>query len=343
MTGVVTVEVGLASHSYQILIGDRLIERAGELIRSVVRSPRAVLIADQNLDRTDLLDRLEEALRREGFEPLRHLVAPGEGSKSLEVFGRLQESILGAGIERTTPVIAFGGGVVGDLAGFCAATLLRGLDVVQIPTTLLAQVDSAVGGKTGINSKHGKNLIGSFHQPRLVLCDVGSLETLPARELRAGYAEVVKYGLIDRPAFFAWLEANGADLLAGDRSLRQEAIAASCHAKAEIVGQDERESGRRALLNLGHTFGHALEHLTGYGPDLLHGEAVAIGTVLAFALSVRLGLCHQPISSGCGATSRPWACPTAAARSEAGRSRASRCWMPCGSTRRSCTVGPTSS
>ncbi|MGI9417885.1 MAG: 3-dehydroquinate synthase, partial [Geminicoccaceae bacterium] len=186
-----------------------------------------------------------------------------------------------------------GGGVIGDLAGFAAATLLRGLDVIQIPTTLLAQVDSSVGGKTGINSVHGKNLIGSFHQPKLVLADIGVLDSLPPRELRAGYAEIVKYGLIDRPFFFDWLEENGRALIKGDVEARRHAVIESCRAKAEIVAEDERESGKRALLNLGHTFGHALEAITGYGGELLHGEGVAIGMALAFKISERRGHCPE--------------------------------------------------
>ncbi len=181
--------------------------------------------------------------------------------------------------------------MIGDITGFAAAIVLRGIDYIQIPTTLLSQVDSSVGGKTAINSPHGKNLIGAFHQPRLVLADVGALSTLPRRELLAGYAEVVKYGLLGDPAFFDWCEQNGAALVAGDAAARQYAVLESCRAKAEIVAEDEREEGRRALLNLGHTFGHALEAATGFGPDLLHGEAVAIGIVMAFELSVRLGLC----------------------------------------------------
>jgi 3-dehydroquinate synthase len=187
--------------------------------------------------------------------------------------------------------VAVGGGVIGDLAGFAAAVLLRGLDYVQVPTTLLAQVDSAIGGKTGINTRHGKNLVGAFHQPRLVLADTAVLASLPPRELRAGYAEVVKYGLIDRPDFFVWLEAHGGEVLAGDAAAQQHAVLECCRAKAAVVAADEREGGVRALLNLGHTFAHALEAASGYGDELLHGEAVALGMVLAFDLSVRLGLC----------------------------------------------------
>lgn len=199
--------------------------------------------------------------------------------------------MLEARCERSTTVVALGGGVVGDLAGFAAATLLRGVDFVQVPTTLLSQVDSSVGGKTGINTPFGKNLVGAFHQPRQVLIDTETLRTLNQRELLAGYAEVVKYGLIDDPAFFTRLERDGAALVAGDEGLRRDAILTSCAAKARVVAEDERESGRRALLNLGHTFGHALEAECGYGGALLHGEAVAIGMVMAFDLSVRLGFC----------------------------------------------------
>jgi 3-dehydroquinate synthase len=202
-----------------------------------------------------------------------------------------RDALLAAGGARSTTIVAFGGGVIGDLAGFCAAILLRGIPYVQVPTSLLAQVDSAVGGKTGINARHGKNLIGAFYQPRLVLSDTDVLASLPARELRAGYAEVVKYGLIDQPAFFAWLEREGPALLAGDPAAQRHAIVTSCVAKAAIVAADEREADRRGLLNLGHTFAHAYEALCGYGDTLLHGEAVALGMVQAFALSARLGLC----------------------------------------------------
>jgi 3-dehydroquinate synthase len=190
-------------------------------------------------------------------------------------------------------IIALGGGVIGDLTGFAASILRRGIDFIQVPTTFLAQVDSSVGGKTGINTRQGKNLVGAFHQPRLVLADISALATLPRRQLLAGYAEVVKYGLIDDAEFFEWLEKRGPDLLAGDLPALQQAIRRSCAAKARIVSQDERESGKRALLNLGHTFGHALEAETGYGDDLYHGEAVAMGISLAFDLSVRLGLCPR--------------------------------------------------
>jgi 3-dehydroquinate synthase len=219
------------------------------------------------------------------------VVPPGDGSKSLDSLGRLISELLDRKVERSTTLVALGGGVIGDLAGFAAAVTLRGLDFVQIPTSLLAQVDSSVGGKTGINAKQGKNLIGAFHQPRLVLADTSVLTTLPRREMLAGYAEVVKYGLIRDPGFFHWLEAHGADLIDGERAELEHAVVKSCRAKAEVVAADERESGLRALLNLGHTFGHALEAETGYGDELLHGEGVAVGMVMAFDLSVQRGHC----------------------------------------------------
>jgi 3-dehydroquinate synthase len=215
----------------------------------------------------------------------------GEQTKDIAHFEKLLNEILGRGIERDTSLLALGGGVVGDITGFAAACALRGIDFVQAPTTLLAQVDSSVGGKTGINSPHGKNLIGAFHQPRLVLADSRVLRTLPRREMLAGYAEVVKYGLIAEETFFAWLEGHGADLIDGDPAIIRHAVVASCKAKAAIVAEDEKERGARALLNLGHTFGHALEAETGFGGTLLHGEAVAIGMAMAFDMSVRLGLC----------------------------------------------------
>ena len=285
--------VDLGERSYRIAVGEGLIERAGTLIQPVIRQPRVIVVTDQHIEESGHLDILCGSLDKADIAHERLVMPPGELTKSLEEFGKLADGILAFGIERGTAVIALGGGVIGDLAGFVAATLLRGLDVIQIPTTLLAQVDSSVGGKTGINSVHGKNLIGSFHQPRLVLADIGVLDSLPPRELRAGYAEIVKYGLIDRPDFFDWLEEHGAALIAGDREARRFAVIESCRAKAEIVAEDERETGKRALLNLGHTFGHALEAITGYGQELLHGEAVAIGMTLAFKISTRRGHCPE--------------------------------------------------
>jgi 3-dehydroquinate synthase len=238
------------------------------------------------------LSPLLASLAASGARVLEPVVVPaGEASKEMSRLGEVMDALLSRGIERKTVLVALGGGVVGDLGGFAAAIALRGLDFIQVPTTLLSQVDSSVGGKTGINSRHGKNLIGAFHQPRLVLADTDTLATLPKREVLAGYAEVVKYGLIDNPGFFQWLEEQGQAIVDGDPALLAEAIRVSCLAKAAIVAQDEKESGLRELLNLGHTFGHALEAEAGYGDALLHGEAVAIGMVMAFDLSVRMGLC----------------------------------------------------
>ncbi len=287
-----TVRVELGARSYSIEIGSGLLPRAGRLIERAVGARRIIVITDETVAKLHL-DAVMESLDGTGLsrigEPI--VVPAGESSKSFSVLNPLMENILSRGIDRKVVLVALGGGVIGDLVGFCAAIALRGLDFVQIPTTLLAQVDSSVGGKTGINAPSGKNLIGAFHQPRLVIADSGALATLPPRERAAGYAEIVKYGLIDRPDFFAWLEKNGAAILAGDREAVARAVAVSCEAKADIVAADEREAGVRALLNLGHTFGHALETEMGYGADLLHGEAVAIGMVMAFDLSVSLGLC----------------------------------------------------
>jgi 3-dehydroquinate synthase len=285
------VRVELGGRGYDIAIGPGLLNEAGGSIRKVVGDRPLVVLSDANVAAL-YLDRLTGALGAAGLAPPRAVVVPaGEGSKSLDSFGRTAERILEFGIDRRTVIVALGGGVVGDLAGFLAATLLRGLDFIQIPTSLLAQVDSSVGGKTGIDSAHGKNLIGAFHQPLLVLADTNLLTTLPPRELKAGYAEIVKYGLLGDADFFAWLDDRGGDVLAGDPAALTHAIAASCKAKAAIVAEDEREGGKRALLNLGHTFAHALEAESGFGDALNHGEAVSIGMVLAFDLSVRLGYC----------------------------------------------------
>lgn len=285
--------VDLGERSYDIFIGDELLIGAGRLIADLIKQPKAMIVTDRHVERAGHLETLRLSLKESGIETHLFCLPPGEQTKSMDQFGALLDQCLELGLERGTAVIALGGGVIGDLAGFAAATLLRGLDYIQIPTTLLAQVDSSVGGKTGINSRHGKNLIGSFHQPRLVLADIGTLHSLPPRELRAGYAEIVKYGLIDRPDFFDWLEAYGSDVINGDHAALRQAVMVSCQAKAEIVAADERESGKRALLNLGHTFGHALEAITGYGGELLHGEAVAIGMMLAFELSHQRGHCPE--------------------------------------------------
>ena len=286
-----TIRVDLAGRAYDIAIGPGLLDRAGELCRPLLAAPRVTIVSDATV--APLYGRrLADSFAAAGVATTAVTVPAGESSKEFASFGKLVNDLLDLRPDRKTTLVALGGGVVGDLTGFAASVLLRGVDFIQVPTTLLAQVDSSVGGKTGINTRHGKNLVGSFYQPRLVLADTDVLDTLPRRELLAGYAEVAKYGLIDDPAFFAWCEQNGASLLAGDAALRTRAIEQSCRAKARIVAADERETtDLRALLNLGHTFGHALEAETGFGSDLLHGEAVGTGMALAFDLSARLGLC----------------------------------------------------
>ena len=290
--GAERLRLDLGARSYEIAIGPGLIARAGAEIAALPDAPsRVMVVTDSHL--SDLhLAALERSLSDAGIAFDAFVVPAGETSKSFGPFEKLCEALLAAGLERKTWLIALGGGVVGDLTGFAAAVLLRGLNFVQIPTSLLAQVDSSVGGKTGINTAQGKNLVGSFHQPRLVLADSTALGTLPRRELLAGYAEVVKYGALGDADFFAWLEEHGPHVIEGDATAQIRAVATSCRAKAEIVAADEREGGQRALLNLGHTFGHALEAETGYSAALLHGEAVAIGMVMAFDLSVRLGHCR---------------------------------------------------
>jgi len=284
----IIVNVPLGERGYDIAIGRGLIADLGRRI-AALRPGAAVAIVSDEIVAARYLAQAEAALNGAGVRTIRVVVPAGEASKSWRVLESVCEQLLAARIERGDLVVALGGGVVGDLAGFAAAIVRRGLSVVQVPTTLLAQVDSSVGGKTGINSAHGKNQIGAFHQPVLVIADTALLDTLPAREFRAGYAEVVKYGLIGDAGFFAWLEANWRDVLAGGPA-REHAIATSCRAKAITVANDERESGERALLNLGHTFGHALEAAAGFSERLLHGEAVAIGMALAFAFSARRGL-----------------------------------------------------
>ncbi|MCC7428980.1 MAG: 3-dehydroquinate synthase [Alphaproteobacteria bacterium] len=283
------LRVNLAQRSYDIVVGGGLLARAGAYAAPLLRQKRVVVIADARV--ADLhLPALQAGLAAADIATHIVPVRPGEASKDFTTLARVVDEVLDAGVERRSCLVALGGGVIGDLAGFAAAITLRGIEFMQVPTTLLAQVDSSVGGKTGINTRHGKNLVGSFHQPRLVLADTDTLATLPPRELRAGYAEVVKYGLLGDARFFDWCEANAARVLAGQADAQREAIRVSCAMKAAIVAEDERESAdKRALLNLGHTFGHALEAETGYGDALLHGEAVAVGMGLAFALSARLG------------------------------------------------------
>ncbi len=284
------IRVELGSRSYPILIGPGLIAQAGDHIRQLAPRASCAIVTDENVARLHL-PALERALDNAAIRHARVVVAAGEKSKSFETYAQVCDALLAARLERGDAVIALGGGVIGDLAGFAAATVRRGMRLIQMPTTLLAQVDSSVGGKTGINSVHGKNLVGAFHQPSLVLADTATLETLPPREFRAGYAEVVKYGLLGDAAFFTWLEANWQGVFAGGAP-RIHAIATSCKAKAAIVGRDEFEAGERALLNLGHTFGHALERVTAYDAErLVHGEAVAIGMACAFRFSARRGLC----------------------------------------------------
>ena len=265
-----------------------LLASLGERIKALRPGARCAIVTDATVAKHHL-GACEAALKAAGIDSASIVVPPGEGSKSYATFEKVCEAIIAARIERGDLVVALGGGVIGDLAGYAAASVRRGIDFVQVPTTLLAQVDSSVGGKTGINSPQGKNLIGAFHQPILVVADTALLDSLPAREFRAGYAEVAKYGLLGDAAFFAWLEANWQDIFSGVAA-REHAIAVCCRAKAGIVARDERETGERALLNLGHTFGHALEAGAGFSGRLLHGEAVALGMALAFDFSARKGL-----------------------------------------------------
>jgi 3-dehydroquinate synthase len=286
------VEVRLGERTYDILIGAGLVAHAGEEIARRLPRARVAIVTDDNVAAAHL-GTLVESLDGSGIASTVIRLPPGEKTKSFDALQKVVDGVLESRLERGDAVIALGGGVIGDLAGFAAGIVRRGMRFIQMPTSLLAQVDSSVGGKTGINSEHGKNLVGVFHQPQLVLADTGVLDTLPEREFRAGYAEVAKYGLIDRPDFFAWLEQNWRDIFSGGPA-RTRAIAESCRAKAEVVARDEFETGDRALLNLGHTFGHALEAATGYdSARLVHGEGVAIGMALAHRFSSRLNLCSM--------------------------------------------------
>ena len=282
-----TVNVALGERSYDIVIGRNQIATVGARAAALKPSAKAAIVTDDVVAGLHL-EAAEAALAAVGITTNRIIVEAGEATKSFAGFECVCEALIAARVERGDLVVALGGGVVGDLAGFAAATVRRGLDYIQVPTTLLAQVDSSVGGKTAINSRHGKNLIGAFYQPILVVADTSVLDTLPPRHFRAGYAEIVKYGLLGDTGFFAWLEASAAEVFAGGAA-REHAIATSCRMKAAIVAHDEREAGDRALLNLGHTFGHALEAAAGFSDRLLHGEAVAIGMALAAEFSVRLG------------------------------------------------------
>ncbi len=286
-----TVRVDLAGRSYDILIGRGLLARAGDEIARLAKGARTAVVTDATVARLHLAA-LEESLAAAGIESHALVLPAGEATKNWTDLGRVVDHILSARLERGDIVVAFGGGVIGDLTGFAAAIARRGMRYVQIPTTLLSQVDSSVGGKTAVNSPHGKNLIGAFHQPALVIADTAMLDTLSDREMRAGYAEVVKYGLIDRPDFFERLEAGAWRGVFSGGPEREQAVWTSCAAKAAVVARDETETGDRALLNLGHTFGHALEAVTGYdGARLVHGEGVAIGMALAHRFSNRLGHC----------------------------------------------------
>jgi 3-dehydroquinate synthase len=283
-----TLGVALGARAYDIVIGRGELQSLGERIAALRPGARTAIVTDRTVAKY-WLEPTEAALAAAGIATSRIVVEEGEGSKTYAGLEQVSEALVAAKIERNDLVVALGGGVVGDLAGFAAAILRRGVDFVQVPTSLLAQVDSSVGGKTGINSPRGKNLLGAFHQPILVVADTAVLDTLSPRQFRAGYAEVAKYGVLGDEAFFTWLEANHADIFAGGAA-REHAIATSCRAKAAIVARDERETGERALLNLGHTFGHALEAATGFSDRLFHGEGVSVGMVLAAELSAQLGM-----------------------------------------------------
>jgi 3-dehydroquinate synthase len=288
---VTVVDVALGDRAYDIVIGRDVLQSLGGRVATLRPGVRTAIVTDRNVAK-HWLDRTEAALREAGISSSRIIVDEGEGSKTYAGLTQVSEALIAAKIERNDLVIALGGGVVGDLAGFAAAILRRGVDFVQVPTSLLAQVDSSVGGKTGINSPQGKNLLGAFHQPVLVIADTAVLDTLPPRQFRAGYAEVAKYGVLGDEAFFSWLEANHTEVFKGGAA-REHAIAASCRAKAAIVSRDERETGERALLNLGHTFGHALEAATGFSDRLFHGEGVAVGMALAADFSASLGMISE--------------------------------------------------
>jgi 3-dehydroquinate synthase len=284
----IRVDVALGDRAYDIVIGRDVLQSLGTRIAALRPGVRTAIVTDRNVARHWLVP-TEAALAQAGIASSAIVVDEGEGSKTYAGLEKISEALIAARIERNDLVVALGGGVVGDLAGFAAAILRRGVDFVQVPTSLLAQVDSSVGGKTGINSPQGKNLLGAFHQPVLVIADTAVLDTLSPRQFRAGYAEVAKYGVLGDAAFFAWLEANHDDVFKGGAA-REHAIATSCRAKAAIVARDERETGERALLNLGHTFGHALEAATGFSDRLFHGEGVAVGMVLAAQFSAELGM-----------------------------------------------------
>lgn len=289
LDGLDALTVDLGARSYDIVIGDGAIQQAGEILSGLLKAPRAVIVTDENVA-GHWRSELENALSASGISTRTLVLPPGEHTKSMAHLESVMNDLLENKIDRKTTLIALGGGVVGDLTGFAAAIALRGVDFVQVPTTLLSQVDSSVGGKTGIDTPYGKNLIGAFHQPRAVITDTRTLDTLPMRERRCGYAEVLKYAVINDRTFFDWLCENGNKVLNGDDTVRRYAVLRSCQAKAEVVAADEHEVGLRALLNLGHTFGHALEAQIGFDEKLKHGEAVAIGMAMAMDLSVHMDL-----------------------------------------------------
>ena len=284
------IHVDVSDNAYDIFIGTNLLQEADAELASLLAGRQLVIVTDTHVAPLHL-EPTKRALAAHAASSTSFVLPAGEASKSFSVYEKLVNDILALPIDRQTVLVALGGGVIGDLVGFAAASLLRGLDFIQIPTSLLAQVDSSVGGKTGINTPAGKNLVGAFHQPRLVLADIGLLASLPEREVKAGYAEVVKYGLLGDADFFEWLEQHGRDVINGNPDAQAEAVRRSCQAKADIVAADEREAGQRALLNLGHTFAHAFEAVAGYDGRLLHGEAVSAGLACAFAFSRQLGLC----------------------------------------------------
>ncbi len=290
--GIETLHVPMGERSYDIFIGDGAISHAGSLIKDILKAPRAIIVTDENIA-PSWLEPLKTSLNYAGIKTREIILPPGEHTKSVSHLEQLLDNLLENNIDRKTTLIALGGGVIGDLTGFAAAVVMRGVDFVQVPTTLLSQVDSSVGGKTGIDTRFGKNLIGAFHQPRAVITDTSTLDTLPMRERLCGYAEVIKYGVINDRGFYDWLIENGQKVLDGNPAARREAVRRSCANKAEIVAADEREQGLRALLNLGHTFGHALEAQIGFEDKLKHGEAVAIGMIMALELSVRLAMASE--------------------------------------------------
>lgn len=286
------VHVALGDRSYDIIVGDNAIDQCGKIIAKVAKSTRTIVITDENVA-PNWLEKVTQSLEGAGLSAKSIILPPGEHTKSYRQLEALLDELLDQGIDRKTTLIALGGGVIGDLTGFAAAIVLRGINFVQIPTTLLSQVDSSVGGKTGIDTRQGKNLVGAFHQPLCVIADTATLDTLPARERRCGYAEVIKYGVINDRGFFDWLIENGQRVLDGDPDARREAVIRSCKSKAAVVAADEKEVGLRALLNLGHTFGHAIEAQVGFDDVLKHGEAVSIGMVMALDMSARLAVAPE--------------------------------------------------